>query len=455
MPRLGPALKKRGAKVGPRPRLTGIAVDRADEVSSSGSAVTKGRSPRTSRERNTGRSCTPRRFILVMCGLIGAASCIAFAYAVLQSTIAPSATSDDSATAAAAALASSALGGMDSAQLLRKVPNVVSRAEQAIWKAEEALLKAEAAAETWIRGYEPGLQNVVEMEPPVVVDPDDQGRQGPTSTAVHSVMVLYHSREVLLIVDDDSKVEFKKALTSGFCRWAPQAGEIEGITAGTWIPMRHHYKTEAQGALARNAVHLCPIPSAAFTKLRQSRPGPKGRVCIPFDVRFKKGDEVKGVSLGGGGVPFLRVGGMVLRARSRLTHPTSSIHDLTATACVQPLCPSIKVPPSRRRGELLALLRRQRGRHRGFTIAAHPALDRVPHQTRRIRVHHERPAFARRQYGGSASVSCGHTYVSRDEPTRSHEHCLPVPRWVSFWREYFGPYLSSGLVILIVHPGRE
>ena len=45
-----------------------------------------------------------------------------------------------------------------------------------------------------------------------------------------------------------------------------------------------------------NAVHLCPIPTTAFRKLERSVPGPKGRVCIPFEVRFKKGIGSAGVS---------------------------------------------------------------------------------------------------------------------------------------------------------------
>lgn len=259
-------LKKRGVKVAP-----GVSAG-VDEFTESQSSVTrtKGRLHRPNHHGDDDNDkkglCTAVQCLLGVACVVITVLCVSFRWFLLHS-------------------ANNDLGRIVEVP----VPDVVVKAEQ-------AFLRAEAVAETWIRGYEPGMQNVIQMEPPVVVDPSADGKPKPTSTVVHSTLVLYNSREVLLIVDDDSKVEDKKTLTAGLCRWAPEAGQIEGVKSGTWVPMQHHYKTEPQGTIARNAVHLCPIPTTAFRKLERSVPGPKGRVCIPFEVRFKKGIGSAGVS---------------------------------------------------------------------------------------------------------------------------------------------------------------
>ena len=105
--------------------------------------------------------CSSMRRISTLCFLLFSCALVAALFVVLRRKVLYS-------TSTSSELGSQKLrrstGGNDRS-LLIPIANV----RGAIWRAE-------AAAESWIRGHDPGSENVIEMDPPVIVDPDVMGK---------------------------------------------------------------------------------------------------------------------------------------------------------------------------------------------------------------------------------------------------------------------------------------
>jgi hypothetical protein len=87
------------------------------------------------------------------------------------------------------------------------------------------------------------------------------------------VFLVYATKEVAIVVPDDSDIANGIELTAGMCKW----------DTGVAVPMERHYKTT--GPYKSRGLHLCPVPPNAMKILRQAPPAGVA-ACVNFWMSF-------------------------------------------------------------------------------------------------------------------------------------------------------------------------
>lgn len=105
--------------------------------------------------------------------------------------------------------------------------------------------------------------HVIELDGPRTVD----GQQ------ILEVFLVYATKEVAIVVPDDSDIANGIELTAGMCKW----------DTGVAVPMERHYKTT--GPYKSRGLHLCPVPPNAMKILRQAPPAGVA-ACVNFWMSF-------------------------------------------------------------------------------------------------------------------------------------------------------------------------